>query len=706
MRVFLCCLVGLMSAGAMADGFKVGSGRVVITPDFDMWLGGYAGRTEPSQGKLHDIWAKALVIEDETGQRFAILTTDLLGLPRSLSTKTAALVEERFNIPRASLMLTSSHTHSGPVVRDNLDTMYGLSEEQTALVAKYTAALPDKFLDAIGQAVADLAPATLEWGKGTAGFAINRREFTPGGVQLGVNPIGPVDHDVPMLVVKKDGKLDAVLFGYACHNTTLGIQQINGDYAGFCQAYLEEAMPDVTALFVTGCGADANPYPRGKIDLAMDHGHELADAVMARLKEPFELVEGPIRAVFNEVPLPLSEPPTREDLEKQLEDENKFIQRRAGLLLKTFDANGGLDTTYPYPIQVWQFGDGLQMTALGGEVVVDYDLLMKYEYGDTHQWTIGYANDVMAYIPTVRILREGGYEADTSMIYYGFYGPWSPELEHIILKGVRDLVGREQAVSFLDGEAMKAQKPMLIAHRGGVISEQSPECSASAIRLAAQNGYGAVELDLRANADNHPYIFHDGKTEKACGVAGDFSAMKDSDINALRYTANGEPVLSFAEALVLCRDLGLGIMLDIKSPENEVFLRAVARTLDREGFNDSTICINGDERVRAALDRIARLRVLDDEMNAVLAGTKPDLSRRFWFGLPENLPVEAIGPLQEAGALVIPGINTFRYNDASYLADGERDIAGLTAAGVDGFQIDSVYQHALGRPQVATKTEH
>jgi hypothetical protein len=441
--------VGLMVASPVqADGMKIGAGRCVITPDQPMWMSGYASRTEPADGKLHDLWTKALVIEDESGAKGVILTTDLVGLPASIARPTAEMIEQEFGIPRERVMLTASHTHSGPVLRDNLFDMYGLTEDQWALVEDYTAKLPDLILTAVRQGVENLEPGTLHWGTGDAGFAKNRRKYTVEGVTNDFNPIGPVDHDVPVLSARAaDGSLKAVLFGYACHCTVLGIQQWNGDYAGFAQAYLEEKFPGTTALFAAGCGGDQNPLPRREIELAEKYGAELGQAVEGVLGGTMTDVHGPLCAAYKEIPLALSEPPTREEVEKQLESSDVYIQRRAKGLLQKFDEKGALDTTYPYPVQVWKLGDTLRFTVLGGEATVDYSLRLKYELGREKHFVVAYANDVCSYIPSLRVLREGGYEGESSMIYYGFYGPWAPSIEDDIVAAVHELTEQTAAAS-------------------------------------------------------------------------------------------------------------------------------------------------------------------------------------------------------------------------------------------------------------------
>src|SRR5207245_791293 len=122
------------------------------------------------------------------------------------------------------------------------------------------------------------APANLSFGNGIARYAINRRENSARGVKIGVNPKGPSDYDVPVLkITAPDGKLRAVLFGYACHNTTLTgeFYRLSGDYAGFAQIALEQANPGAMALFMMLCGADQNPNPRSTLDYAKRHGADL-----------------------------------------------------------------------------------------------------------------------------------------------------------------------------------------------------------------------------------------------------------------------------------------------------------------------------------------------------------------------------------------------------------------------------------------------
>ena len=428
---------------AMAADYRAGVAKINITPKELIWLSGYASRTKPAEGTLQDLYAKALAIEDKKGTRVVIVTTDLVGLPRGITDAVAARLGKEHGIERGRVVFNSSHTHTGPVIHGNLSTMYFLAPEMEAKVAAYARELTENLFSVAASALGQLKPANVRYYEGKAGFAINRRQAAAAGMRIGVNPQGPVDHSVPVMVVSGgDGKPFAVLFGYACHNTTLTGEhyKYSGDYAGFAQAEIESQMPGATALFMILCGADQNPNPRSTEPLARDHGHALAESVKAAIATPGTAVKGNLRGAYQTITLNFR-PHTREDFVKESKSANKYEVSRAQAMLKAYDAGAPVRTT-PYPVQAIRFGNALTMVALGGEVVVDYDLRIKKEFPKQKLIVAGYSNDVLSYIPSVRILREGGYEADSSMIYYGMPGPYSEDVEESIIGSVKAVMKR------------------------------------------------------------------------------------------------------------------------------------------------------------------------------------------------------------------------------------------------------------------------
>jgi hypothetical protein len=414
-----------------APQLRAGAARVKITPPLPVWLSGYAARTHQANSVLMDLYAKALAIDDGKGGRVVIVTTDLIGLPREISDEAARRLEQRYGLKRSQILFNSSHTHTGPMIWPNLRVMLDLSEEEQRPLREYASALTDNLVKVGGDALGALTPARLSYGQGEAGFAINRRAARLR--DLGKDAPAPVDHSAPVLrVEREDGSLLTVLFGYACHNTTLTAEfyEISGDYAGFAQAAIERAHPGATALFLMLCGGDQNPNPRSSRELAEKYGEELAGAVEQVMKGRMARVTGPVRTAHESIELTFARH-SRKQFEEEAESKDVFRQRRARLMLADYD-RGAPITSVAYPVQAIRL-NGLTIVALGGEVVVDYALRLKREFPREPLVVAGYSNVVMSYIPSRRVLNEGGYEAEDAMIYYALPGRYTEDVEERVI---------------------------------------------------------------------------------------------------------------------------------------------------------------------------------------------------------------------------------------------------------------------------------
>jgi hypothetical protein len=413
-----------------------------------MWMGGYASRNRPSEGIVQELYAKVLVLEDGAGNRLAIVTTDLLGIPRSLREVVVERLERRVKLPGRSLLLNASHTHCGPELRTERAGHYGDGTEHVRQATVYAGQLADKIVDLVAEAIDRLQPARLSYSHARAGFAMNRRLKAGQAYINRPNPDGPVDHAVPVLRVDgPNGDLRAVLFGYACHNTTMRLYKFFGDYAGCAQEYVDEAHPGVTALFLMGCGGDQNPYPRRKLRLARQHGRALANGVETALQAKSHPLGGRLQVALEPVTLEFASVPSREQLLQLAASQNRFDRRRGSFLLEKIDSGEGIAREYSYPVQVAQLGSELTLVALAGETVVDYSLRLKKELPGPFVWVAGYSNDVFGYVPSARVLGEGGYEAGGAMRYTLFPGPFAPSVEQRIVSKVMELAERLQAGS-------------------------------------------------------------------------------------------------------------------------------------------------------------------------------------------------------------------------------------------------------------------
>ena len=435
-RVWACSVITLCAflVPAAAAEWKAGVARVDITPRESIWMAGYAARTKPSEGVRQRIYAKALALEDSSGVISVLVTADLGGFRADVTKQLAKRITETHGLPRERFVLNASHTHSGPLTTVRRYSTYPLNEGHKQVVLRYQAELIESVVRLIGEAMAKREPATLSYQQGLAGFAVNRRRTSHPEYP------GPTDHDVPVLAVKNAaGSLLAIAFGYACHATVLSDYQINGDWPGYAQAAIESRYPEAVALFVNGCSADQNPLPRRKVELAERYGDTLAIAVDDVLKRKMKPLGGPLRVAYDTVALPFRVP-TKAELDGRLSDSNRRVREHAERMLQILAGGGELMEAYPYPIHVWQFGEDLTFIGLAGEVVVDYSLRLKRIYGARDTWVSAYNDDVFSYVPTLRVLKEGGYEGGGAMLFGTLPGPFRAAVEETLIEKVDELV--------------------------------------------------------------------------------------------------------------------------------------------------------------------------------------------------------------------------------------------------------------------------
>ncbi len=441
---------GSLGAAEPATIWKAGAARVDTTPTVPVRMAGYASRTSPSQGVSHPLFAKALALADSHDHRIVVITCDIIAFHRSFRHRVTDRLKDRYGLPSEDVVLLASHNHAGPAPADPAD---GPPREGFENNVEYTRDLENKLVDLVGAALDRLEPASLSYGIGRAHFALNRREPTPKGIRLGKNPAGPTDESVPILQVKNArGETRAVVFGYACHNTTLrpDMMKIDPDFAGYAQDRIEVDNPGAVALFVTGCAGDADPHPFGKLEMARAHGQELGEAVKFVLDHPAWLttLSGPLRSAYTETTLHFGGPTDRASYEKLLDDPNAGRKRHARQMIESIDQGKPIRTDYPYySVHAFALGDQLTLVALSGEVVVDYAIRLQNELGGEGRtlWVAAYANDVLGYIPSVRVLKEGGYEGGEA-----FYGstwpvPFADDVESIVVGAAHEVVKKVRA---------------------------------------------------------------------------------------------------------------------------------------------------------------------------------------------------------------------------------------------------------------------
>lgn len=430
-------LTGMITFAADSGSILIGLARKDVSPSYPVRLTGYAARANFSQGTMQPLWAKALALGADKELPRVLVTVDNCGVSSRVIEEVARRLADKASLPRENLVVASSHTHSGPMVRGFAENIFvrDLTPEENAATDRYTAELTDSLEQVALRAISDLRPGQLFRASGKVGFAANRR--TAG---------APVAHALPILVMRDAaGKIRGVVANYACHCTTLGseVNQCHGDWAGYAQASIENNHPGAVALITIGCGADANPSPRGGQDHGITHARNHGEALAAEVKR---LIEGdliPLRQLptgsVRQFSLPFQTLPDRDQWEQRAK-EGGIVGYHARKNLARLDRGESLPTELPYFTQAWVFPNEYAMVFLAGEVVVDYDLRLKSLFDPSKLWVTAYANDVPCYIPSRRILNEGGYEAETSLWYYDRPARLAPECEDRIIGAVTNLL--------------------------------------------------------------------------------------------------------------------------------------------------------------------------------------------------------------------------------------------------------------------------
>jgi putative membrane-bound dehydrogenase-like protein len=448
--IALLLLVTAQYTQANADTYPVGVGRADVTPKYPVRLSGFGFRRDESEGVQQRIYAKALAFGD--ADPAVLLAVDNLGISADLVGQLAKRLA-RHGVKPDRLAVTATHTHTAPMLTGVCPTLFGIPipKEHQEHIDRYTREFLDGLEKAAVAALADRKPAKLSWGVGSAGFAINRR--TKG---------GPTDHDLPLLVVRDpNGKIRALWVSYACHCVTLSHNKVGGDWAGFAQQILEDEHPDAVALVSIGCGADQNPssgVTKGDVEMASRQGLAIALAVQRMLHGYLAPVAGELIIDSRKLELPLAPLPSKEEWEKRA-NRKDAVGHHARVQLERLARGEKLKSKIDYVVRTWAFGDSLALAFLPGEVVVDYGLRLKRELDGRRLWLNAYSNDAPCYIPSERVLKEGGYEGGGAMVYYDVPGPFQPGLEEKIIGAVKEQLSGRFAAPF-DARRTAGSRPL------------------------------------------------------------------------------------------------------------------------------------------------------------------------------------------------------------------------------------------------------
>ena len=438
-------LMLVIALGAAETTVAVGGAKVDITPELPIRLAGYQSRLAEATRVEAPLSARALAIGSDADGPVVIVTADVIAVSETMSDAVAAAVRAKHpGLTRERIAVCATHQHTGPAIAGTIPFMFSrdLPAEENARIERYAARLQEKLIEVALAALADRRPARLAWAQGTAEFAVNRRLLVDGKhTGYKATPGGPVDHALPVLrAVDAQGAVRAVLVNYACHCTTLkgGDNYVHPDWAGEAAKRIEGRHAGAVALVAIGCGADADPQPRG-LPAVATNGGAVADEVARVMAGEMRALGRVTHAAFRRIELPLGRVVPRAELEARLTGKAN-VAYAAAQFLRQLDAGKPLPSIVPYPVQAWAFDGDFAMVFLGGEVVAEYALRLKRELGVSRLWVNAYANHVPCYIPSRQVLKEGGYEAEAAMDYYGWPTRLAEDTEDRIVRTVHDLL--------------------------------------------------------------------------------------------------------------------------------------------------------------------------------------------------------------------------------------------------------------------------
>ena len=434
---------------------EAGSSAVNITPPVGVDLSGFGGRVSGCVGVHDELFAEALVLR-AGDVRLGLVTSDLIGLDADTVADVRDRVAARIDLPPERLMISCSHTHSGPAT-PCLPFLGGVDES-------YVEVLKGKLASVVGAAAGELQPASLAAGREEVLVGVNRRQRLPDGrIVLGINPQGNVAPYVDVLRLQGEAETPrAVFFSHAAHPVTLGGDNllVTADFPGFARQIVERAWsPAPVAMFGQGCCGNINSDRDrpGDFPQARRLGYRLgAAAVKAAEKMWTELGDDvALAAASDTVELPLFDPPPLAEAEAtlqslQTEREAAYQQDNLGrreladglvgwaervLELSRQDARG---LTVPIEIQALRIGD-VAVVGLPGEVFVEYQLNIDAASPFRQTIVLAYTNGNIGYFPTASAYPEGGYEVEAAYKYYGTL-MHRPESEGQVLASARQLL--------------------------------------------------------------------------------------------------------------------------------------------------------------------------------------------------------------------------------------------------------------------------
>ena len=423
---------------------QAGFGRVNISPPIGTRMFGWGDRDADHgcEGVRDDLFVRALWVSQD-GQEMLILGFDLLFFSREIADRLRGAIGRRFGLAPRQILLNTSHTHNGPTTGtwsfaqfSSIDGLYLDSVEQA-------------ILDACSIARKSTRPVTVHAGEAFCDIAVNRRNIDESGiVNWGPNPGGVTRRNLPVCLLKdSDDQAVCLLFSVSCHPSTVGSFMISADYPGTAMALIDTHLGSECSMFLQGVGGDTKVKSfAGKNEFgstwedADEAGKSVAKAVITLLDSGLLPVEPDLYSSELEICFTMTPVPNQNHFEELVRnpDTNELIRLWAQRMIDLLNRGIALPESIPVTLHGVRFGKGLRLVGLEGEVVAELGDLIHNCFGSGVTFPMGYTDGCQLYIPTTKMLDEGGYEVD-SFYEYGWPAQLASGIEDTIVVGLQRL---------------------------------------------------------------------------------------------------------------------------------------------------------------------------------------------------------------------------------------------------------------------------
>lgn len=441
-------LNGCASLSASNDAPAIHAGVAVtnITPPEK-----YSQYRGESTGALTPLKTKAIVFE-QGNQQAALVVCDLIRITRDLSAAVRTVASQKTSIPYSNIIVTATHTHTGPAYRDDL-AEYVRKQAKGTLTKDDRSSYPAQLIHNVAQAVIDaqkaVEPVQLQSVVGQAkGISFNRRFLMKDGRVLMnpgvenpniVRPVGPIDPDVTTLMIRQaanNGPM-AALTVFANHLDTVGGTKYSADYPYYmAKALKEELGEEFVSVFGLGTCGDINHVDVSSTPSPTTQkiGQTLAQTVSQNLPNLKSLQQPSLAMRSRTIHAPMQEYSADElTWAKSGSEEPFYHKRRANfrrfkILSLEKKRNRGLAVpptiatepwTLPLEVQVIRLSADAAVVAIPGEVFVELGLAIKKASPFAVTQVIELANSNVYYVPTRKAFQQGSYETINSRIAPG-----------------------------------------------------------------------------------------------------------------------------------------------------------------------------------------------------------------------------------------------------------------------------------------------